>query len=383
MEGMNEQQPPSPSDNPQQVPPVPQVPQPPQVPQGPPHPYATPNVPGEPRPRGRGLAIAAMASGLVALLTVAVSFFYLPVFAVVGSVIGLAAIVLGIIALIMKQPPVPGIVGIGTGLVAIIAASVVGILALGTFLAGAAGAGSGTAQDGPNGPPGAAVEWPANFASGGILFTKGGDGVTVEESKPLAPNAFPESSKIPSDGNLIHVYLDYRCPYCAEFDEANGELLDGLIASGDSVVMVTPLTFLDNASVGSQYSSRTAGAMACIASAEPDLAWAAHSALGIPENQPTEGTRGPSDGELVELLDRATGGLEDETKQCIGEGHYVEFAQALSDWVLANPVPDANDPALTVQGTPLVIVNGEVYDGAPGDHDAFVAFLEEQGISAK
>ncbi|WP_427869333.1 thioredoxin domain-containing protein [Leucobacter luti] len=377
---MNEQQPPSPSTDPQQVPGAQQIPQ---APQGPPHPFATPQVPDPSRPRGRGLAIAAMATGLVALLTVAVSFFYLPGVAIVGSVIGFAAIVLGIIALIMKQPPVPGIVGAGAGLVAIIAAIVVGILALGSFLAGAAGAGAGTAQEGPDGPPGAAVEWPANFASGGILFTKGGDGVTVQESKPLAPNAFPESSQIPRDGNLIHVYLDYRCPYCAQFDEANGELLEELVTSGDSVVMVTPLTFLDNASQGSQYSSRTAGAMACIASAEPDLAWAAHSALGVPENQPAEGTRGPSDGELVELLDRATGGLEDETKQCISEGHYVDFAQALGDWATTNPVPDANDPALTVQGTPLVIVNGEVYDGAPADHEAFVAFLEEQGISAK
>ena len=355
----------------------------PSTPAPPPHPYA--QAAGRP---GRGFAIAAMALGLVAALTTAVSLFYFGFFAIAGGLLGLAAVILGIIALVLRQQRVPGIVGIASGALAIIAAVAVGGMALGAVIAPAAtgGASEGEAAPGegdaaaPDG--GEAVQWPANMATGGLVFVSDGAG-GIELSRSEAPhdNALPEPSDAAGLGEpaLIRVYLDYRCPYCAEFERASAQTLEDALTSGEAAVELHPLTFLDRISPDA-YSSRVAGAMACMADQQPDGAWDAHTALLDPAFQPSESEPGKDDATILAELDRATGGLDAAARSCIEEQRFVPFALALNDWVFANPVPYAVDPELMVTGTPLVVVDGVPYPGAPADGEAFRAFLAEQGL---
>ena len=369
------------SAGPRYAPPVPQTPplQPSfggQPAYSPPHPYAQP----ESKARGTGLAIASMAVGLAALLTVAVGAFLTQVGVLLGFVAGIVAIVLGIVALVKRQTPVPSLVGIGAAVVAIVAALVLTVLAVGTYLTAGAGSQSPDGPATPGQPSSPTVSWPANYASGGLIFTEDGSEVGVLPSDALPDNALPTPEVSGPAPARIHVYVDYRCPYCAMFEEANGGTIADIIASGSADVELTPLTFLDKASAGAKYSSRTAGALACIADTDPGSAWDAHTMMLSSEFQPAEGIAGPNDAELIAALDEATGGLGDEARTCIEERAFVPFAQALNDWVFANPVPDANDASLTVTGTPFVIVNGEPYPGDPADSAAFRAFLEEQGV---
>lgn len=350
----------------------------------PPHPYAN----GSARP-GRGLAITAMALGLLALLTALVGVFYAPPVTAVGAALGLVAVVLGIVALVLRQRRAPSVTGLAGGGAAMLVAAVAGAMAFASLatpfseLAPTAAPPGQDAEDGGSGGEGApAVAWPANMSTGGLVFTGDGDG-GIELLRSDAPhdNALPEPREASElgQGALVRVYLDYRCPFCGEFERENAQTLADAVASGAAAVELTPLTFLDRVSPDA-YSSRAAGAMACVADQQPDAAWDAHAALLDPAFQPAESQAGHDDDALLAELDRATGGLGEGVRSCVEERRFTGFATALNDWVFANPVPHAADPSLTVTGTPLVLVDGVPYTGAPGDGAAFRAFLDAQGV---
>lgn len=373
----------------------------------PPHPYAPqpPTPSGNGVGGGRGLSIAAMAVGLAALLTTVVAAFYSGNFVIVGVLLAFAAITLGIIALVKKQRPIaPGIVGLSSGALTLVVALVVGAFALGSVLMPAAqmaaGANSGSnkeeggsgddAHDSEIAPsdPAAAIGWPANMATGAIAFVGATGDITTVQSEALPENAMPEPAALTDIGdgtakNRIQLYVDYRCPYCALFEKANVDTLEDVLEDGSTVLELHPLTFLDRASAGSYYSSRVAGTMACVADAQPEAAWDAHTALMDTEFQPAEGIAGPDNAAIIRELNDAVDGLNEAARSCIETEQFVPFSQALSDWVFANPVPHAEDAALTVTGTPFAVVNGVPYAGDPADGAAFRAFVEEQGITLR
>lgn len=336
----------------------------------PPHPFASPQ-----RPAGRGLSISAMAIGLVALLTAVVSAVYFGAFLVLAGILGATAVVLGVIALVLRQPKAPGLLGLVAGALSIVIALAMGVVALVALVVpdgDASGSGSGSGSD-------PAVLWPANMETGGIVFTEGdGEAPAVVESPPRGEGDAPVIAQ--ADGDRVIVYVDYRCPACAAFEGANAATLEDLAASGSADVEIRPLRFLDRYSEGSYYSSRASAAMACIVDAEPERAWAAHAFLLGSSFQPPENTPGHDNATLIDALDGATGGLGEATKACIGDETFVPFAQALDVWAFSNPVPEASDPETAVTGTPFVLVNGEPYAGGVGDAEAFRAFLAAQGV---
>lgn len=229
--------------------------------------------------------------------------------------------------------------------------------------------------------------WPANMATGGIIFTGSGAGSGIDIVRSDAPSAdtgpaYRDAADL-GEKALIHLYLDYRCPYCALFEEANQQTLEQVVSSGAAALEVHPLTFLDRLDEADAYSSRTAGAVACVASEQPEAAWAAHLALGDPAFQPSESEPGRDNDAIIAAIDGAVGaagqgGLGDEARACITEDRYATFAKTLNDWWFANPVPGSND--LKVQGTPFAVIDGVPYEGDPRDGAAFAHYLEQQGI---
>lgn len=343
----------------------------------PPNPYSAAKAPG------RGLAIAAMAVGLVAILTTAVAAFYFSVFVLLGALIGLVAIVLGIIALVIRQRPKgASITGLVAGALALILAIATGSVALAAMImpdGPSAGSGDASAEPQPSDPGDdseSLLVWPANMATGGLAF---GPGAELLASPALETGATPAPLPVARNGeeaaapNDVHLYVDYRCPHCAEFEQTNGGLLEEALQAGTITVEVTPLAFVDR-----NRSALASAAMACIADAQPEVAWAAHETLLGPAAQAD--ADGSAAG-LATLLDGAlsdVGGLSGEAGECIQSEHFVPFAQALSDWGLANPVPNASDPSLTVSATPTILVNGVPYQGSLVDPAEFRAFLDEQ-----
>lgn len=326
-----------------------------------------------------------MAVGLLAALTAVVSAFYFLIFVWGSAVLGAIAVVLGALALTRRSSQrTAALTGLIAGALAVVLSLAVGLFALTALSSDGAPA----EADGSGGPRDAQewgsdqetlLEWPANMATGGILFV---EGMEPARSTPLstrdtiAPHPVSRETG-PAD---IRLYVDYRCPYCMQFEQVNGAVLEGLVRSGAATLEVIPLTFLDRASQGTAYSSRAAGAMACIVDGQPAAAWTAHTALLSPEVQPDEGSPGLSDTELITVLGAATGGLDAAVEECIENRRFVQFASAFGAWAGSNPVPDALDPTQQVEGTPFIVVNGVPYTGHPADADTFLAFIEGQGL---
>ena len=361
----------------------------------PPHPYATPAA----QP-GNGLAITAMALGLVSLLTVGVGFFAATPMGLFAGLFAIAAVVLGIVSLVRRQRgKAPAIAGIASGAIGGVATIALAAYVLMVALSPGWNGGFDSAptethsheseSDSDSGESSAPQsftpleftgEWPENYADGGITF--GADLAPIPSNAltpgdvPLLPSA--ERGDGPAD---ILLFVDYRCPICMNFEQANAPTLESVIESGAATLQMRTLTFLDRASSGSEYSSRAAGALACIATEQPESAWLAHTTLLSSTVQPPENTPGLDDKELIAAIEKEAGVLSPAVRSCITERTFVPFAQAFTNWSFENPVPNAVNSALMVEGTPLAVVNGVPYQGPVNDPAAFRDFLEAQGVT--
>jgi protein-disulfide isomerase len=214
---------------------------------------------------------------------------------------------------------------------------------------------------------------PLNMASDGIVLS--GDGTTISA---VATDAVPaDGSPVPSAAGTaekpsIVVYLDYMCPYCGQFDTTNADQLETWATQGAVDLEIHPLGFLDNASMGSKYSTRSANALACVANTEPDAALDVNTALFA--QQPAENTRGLTNDELVTLVEGA--GVDDpDVASCIRDGQFDDWVASATERALNDPLPNSDLAAVTA--TPTVLVNGQQYQGSPTDAAAFAQFVAE------
>jgi protein-disulfide isomerase len=214
---------------------------------------------------------------------------------------------------------------------------------------------------------------PLNMASDGIVLS--GDGTTISA---VSTDAVPaDGSPVPSAAGTaekpsIVVYLDYMCPYCGQFDTTNADQLETWATQGAIDLEIHPLGFLDNASMGSKYSTRSANALACVANTEPDAALDVNTALFA--QQPAENTRGLTNDELVTLVEGA--GVDDpDVASCIRDGQFDDWVASATERALNDPLPNSDLAAVTA--TPTVLVNGQQYQGSPTDAAAFAQFVAE------
>jgi len=147
----------------------------------------------------------------------------------------------------------------------------------------------------------------------------------------------------------VEIYFDYMCPACGAFESANGGELDRLVAEGVARIELRPIAFLDEQSRGTEYSTRSANAVAVVADAAPDRVWAFHTALY--GQQPAEGSEGLSDEQIADIA--ADAGVPADVVDLFTDGTY-------QPWV-ASVTLEAFDSG--VQGTPTVKIDGEVFVG--------------------
>jgi len=211
---------------------------------------------------------------------------------------------------------------------------------------------------------------PRNMLSDGILI---GEGFTATPTAALeagddpVPNVRDESS----DVIRIQMYVDYFCPICGSFEEANGDQLSTWIETGAADVEIFPMAILDRASQGTKYATRAANAAACVADSSPDQYYAYNTVLF--ENQPEEGTEGLTDAELISLTKEAGVTNAGTIATCITDQKFKNWVADARSRAQNEPVP--NSDVESVVGTPTVIVNGVKYTGALNDAKAFSAFV--------
>lgn len=208
---------------------------------------------------------------------------------------------------------------------------------------------------------------------GGVLYTSGhtdqevpagpgtstGDLVLPPEVDVDAP--YLELSAAADGRPVVDVYVDFLCPHCATFHDAQGADLQQMAEDGEITLRLHPRPMLDPNSSPAGYSSRAANAAICAYSQDADpAAWfAAETALF--DSQP--GESGLTDEELSDLVGEATGA---DVSSCVTEGTYIPWVQDVVE-------PEARQ---STEGTPTVLIDGETFTGDAAEAGSLKAAVD-------
>ncbi len=144
----------------------------------------------------------------------------------------------------------------------------------------------------------------------------------------------------------VKVYEDFMCPFCGQFEAATRAKLQAGIDAGKVQVQYQVLNFLDNSSTTS-YSTRSANALAVVLNTSgPTVAKKFHDLLY--ENQPSEGSAGLSDAQLVSYAVQAGA-----TKADVAPGI---SGRTYEQWVKNGTEQASKDK---VNSTPTVKIDGK------------------------
>ena len=124
----------------------------------------------------------------------------------------------------------------------------------------------------------------------------------------------------------MDTYIDFMCPVCNQFEQAYGEAIQGLVTDGTITLNIHPISILDRASQGTEYSTRAANAMYCVAAADGTAAVPFMQAMFA--NQPEEGSTGLTDDQILAIAELAgVTGID----ACVNDGEYSEFVTAMTE----------------------------------------------------
>ena len=217
---------------------------------------------------------------------------------------------------------------------------------------------------------------PLNMGSDGIRI---GTGLVAETTTAIPADGTPTAQPVNPDGVVeITIFLDYLCPICGEFEAENGAVIRDLIESGAATVEFRPLAILNNQSAGTQYSTRSANAAACVAHYSPNNYFDFSEALFI--NQPAEGGPGLTDEELISLAESA-GVAAGTIDSCVTDEEFKAWTKSATERALSGTFAGNNFAIQNVTGTPTVLIDGEQYQYSyPFNKDEFLqAVMEAAG----
>jgi len=146
--------------------------------------------------------------------------------------------------------------------------------------------------------------------------------------------------------DTVAVFVDFMCPICNDFEQQYGEALKTAADEGKITLEYHPIAILDRYSQGTEYSSRSAGAVFCVAEKAPDKTLEYMETLFA--NQPSENTSGLTDEQLAEYAKQV--GAEDAAS-CITDGTYAKWgvAQAKQHEIAGTPTVEVNGKRLDLQ----------------------------------
>lgn len=193
--------------------------------------------------------------------------------------------------------------------------------------------------------------------------------VWFANSQATSAGTLPESSAVNTETGAIAVgsgpktvdtYIDFMCPICNQFEQAYGPTLDGLVANDEITLNIHPISILDRASQGTEYSTRSASAAYCVAVDDPANVPAFVKALYA--QQPSENTAGLDDATLASIATSA--GASDAATSCITDGTYKRFVTAMTQKTPVQPGSSGiATPTIAVDGT--VLANQTDLSGDP------------------
>jgi len=165
-----------------------------------------------------------------------------------------------------------------------------------------------------------------------------------------------------SSEHVLETYVDFMCPFCGEFERSWGPSIAEAVEDGSIELHVYPVGFLDPQSDGTDYSSRAASSLYCLADEDPDAVLPYMASLFA--DQPSEGSPGLSDEEL--LAHAADAGVSSGSfQECVRAQTHKDLISQLNGTVPVNPATGS-------RGIPTILLDGEriEYTDGPGVLDS-------------
>ncbi|HET9650385.1 MAG TPA: thioredoxin domain-containing protein [Microlunatus sp.] len=160
----------------------------------------------------------------------------------------------------------------------------------------------------------------------------------------------------PADAKAkIDLWVDYSCPHCQEFEAANDQLLNQLVAAGDTSVSY------HNIQIVTDYGTQAGSAGACVAANDAEKWVDVNAALYANHSADTDGWGAAQFADFA-----AQHGVNSAAQTCIQNSKYT-------DWITANTTASA---AAGVSGTPTMFINGEKQEQTPSG-DALKAKVDQ------
>ncbi|MHA7146792.1 DsbA family protein [Arthrobacter sp. TmT3-37] len=208
-------------------------------------------------------------------------------------------------------------------------------------------------------------------AQGGITLLSstdtaptGTDAVDVATlpGEPAAEGTVPEGITSVTNGPLqVVAYVDVNCVHCADFEARHSEQILSWLDGGEITFEYRTVAYLDRTS-STEYSSRAANAVACVADSAPEVYFDVNQRLFAHYEQGELDDDG-----LVALAADAGAG---DISSCVEDGTFRPWVKYTTEAA----------QAAAVGGTPTVYVNGEVVPNAVEDLETAVqAQLDARG----
>src|SRR5690625_4455574 len=188
----------------------------------------------------------------------------------------------------------------------------------------------------------------AGAALAGVLVsTNASDLGAAPETVPSGTSKAKDGVRVASGEVTVDIYFDYLCPECRRVEKAIAPELKSLREKGKVTLIYHPVTFLDDYSEPSGYSTRAAKAAACAADADGFDAYTS----ALLEQQPAEHGPGLSNVELIAVGKKA-GIADKDFAGCVEDGRFSQWVEYVSE-----AAADDN-----VSMTPTVHVDGHAVD---------------------
>ncbi|WP_250000912.1 thioredoxin domain-containing protein [Actinoplanes sp. M2I2] len=173
------------------------------------------------------------------------------------------------------------------------------------------------------------------------------DSGTAQASTPSVAVDDGTAFAVGSGPVTVDIYEDFMCPICHEFEQQTGPAIAQMVTDKKVTVRYHPVSILDRASNGTEYSTRSAGAAAAAAVDGKFVEY--HKVLF--DNQPEEGSSGLDNAKLIELGKSV--GLGDTFAQAVNDKTYDSWATKATETFASRGY----------NGTPTIVVNGKQVTG--------------------
>lgn len=152
---------------------------------------------------------------------------------------------------------------------------------------------------------------------------------------------------IGTEGQIVEVFEDYVCPFCARFELNSGADLRQAALDGEFRLVVHPIAFL------TEDSPRASNASACVFEHDDLDTWASFHEGVYAQQDPSETAGQYTNEVLLSVADEVE--ASDAARACIEDGDFVEWVAAVTEQAFQRGV----------RGTPTLAVDGTLTDVAP------------------